>query len=349
MSRRVRWLTILGVAIAVVAMALLIAVYVVMRPERITAMLRSAARDAGLQLTLGAPAQPTLFPQPGLVLHGLQLTPIGSQMPMLIAARSRVELPWRVLLGSPPAITRLQLDAPRLDLAGLRQGLANLPSGGNGPVLPRIDVGISINGGSLISGNELLLDDITLHTGRLAPGQEFHLRLSARSPEHHPYTLNLGMTPHTGDNVIRFDKLTVHAQGRDAFALAMSGRASWHGGADMALMMNGTLRQQSGTEYKVSVALQPADATSPLMLKLKVDGGDTHADLALPPLALGNWWSRLAGEDSTAALAPPPLTGHAQVKQLDLGSVKIQGLQIDAGAPAAASSTSGNGASSKQP
>jgi hypothetical protein len=347
MSRGMRWLAITGAVFTTLAMAVLIAVYVMLRPDRVTEALRSAARSTGLELTLGAPARPSLFPHPGLVLHGLVLTPIGSQTPMLMAARGRVELPWRVLLGSPAAITRLQLDAPRLDLAGLQQTLANLPSGDGQPLLPRIDTGISINNGVLVSGDRLLLDNINLHTGPLAPERPFHLQLSARGPDKRPYTLSLGMTPRTQPGVIHFDAVALHAHTKDGFAMALKGQAQWRGGADIELSLKGAVREMPDTDYTISLGLHPADATSPLTLAVKADGKETHADLHIPPLALGQWWSDLTGEDATAPLSPPPLSGHAEMNQLDLGAMKIEGLQIDAGTPPAPASTTAAKSKSK--
>lgn len=344
-TQRARILVAIGGVLGALLLALLVTAYVMLQPARMTRVLRSAAQGAGLQLSLGAPAEPTLFPRPGLELHGLQLTPYGSQTPMLIAARGRIVVPWRVLLGSTPAITRLELDAPRLDLGGLQQTLAQLHgSGGNGPTLPRIDAGISIHNGALVSGNRLLFDGIELRTGTLAPGQPFNLHVAARTADGTPYTFDLAGTPTRGSGVIRFHGLHMRAQGHKLFALTLGGQGSWRGGADVELSLTGALRNAAGRTYHVDIGLQPAGDARPLTLALKVDGAHAHADLTLPPLALTEWWRRLAGADpiagSDAPPGAPPLQGSASVQHLQAGPVSIDGLQIEAG-PAAASSSAG--------
>lgn len=340
MSRRARLLAIVGGVLAVLLLAMLIALYLALRPERVTRALRTAARGAGLELSLGSPAEPSLFPRPGVVLHGLVLTPAGAQTPVLIAARGRVVLPWRALFGGPPTITRLQLDAPRVDLDGLRQLFGGLGGGepGSAPVLPRIDAGITINAGSLVRGNDLLLERIQVSAGQLAPDQPFNLHLAAQTVGGAPYTLDVGFTPTVHPDRIDLRKLRVRAQGVKDFSLQLAGSAQWHGGADVDLALMGTLQRRQDKRYRVSIGLRPAGSEAPLTAALKIDGDHTHADVRIPPLALASWWRRLAGGDGTEPLLPPPLQGTIDSDSLDVGGVAIQGLQIQAG-PAAAAST----------
>lgn len=348
MHRRVR-LTLIGIggALAIVALGLLVAVYLLLQPQRFTDLLRSSAHDAGLELNLNAPAEPTLWPQPALVLHGLTLSVQGT--PMLIAVRGRLVLPWRTLFGGPPAITRLELDAPRLDLDALRTALARLPQqAGSAPTLPRIDAGILISEGSLVRGQTLLLEDIRLETGVLAPGQVFTMQLSAQGAGGEPYAFLMSMTPRVTGHVLDFDSVRIVASSTPDSRAQLDGAAQWRGGADLSMNLHGQITHAPDRSYAMALQLQPASDATPFVLGLKLDGPELHADLSLPPLGLAAWWSEVAGDSDAANLPLPPLDGRIDAANLDVGGVHIEGLQLRAGnalpapassAPAAAAST----------
>ncbi|MFS6709258.1 hypothetical protein WHJ98_14555, partial [Staphylococcus aureus] len=74
------------------------------------------------------------------------------------------------------------------------------------------------------------------------------------------------------------------------------------------------------------------------------DGPDNHADLSLPPLALAHWLGTLSPPTAPQAASQPELppgNGTLHVAKLQIGSLDIAGLSVEAGAsaPAAASST----------
>jgi len=91
MNRRLR-ITLLasGITLVVLLATALVLVYVMLRPERFTRTLKAGARQAGLELTLTAPARPSLWPRPGVRLEGLQLFVSGQPYPLLIAERGRI-------------------------------------------------------------------------------------------------------------------------------------------------------------------------------------------------------------------------------------------------------------------
>ena len=129
MSRRLR-LTLLalgGFALAVV-LAAVIAVYLLLQPERFTRMLQTQARSAGLELNLASPASPTLFPRPALDLDGITLNAEGAGAPILLAAHGQLVLPWHTVLGGPTVISQLQIESPRVDLDALQDWLSALPA-----------------------------------------------------------------------------------------------------------------------------------------------------------------------------------------------------------------------------
>ncbi|MDQ6645848.1 MAG: AsmA family protein [Pseudomonadota bacterium] len=333
MSRRLR-LTLLslgGLALAVV-LAAMIAVYLLLQPDRFTAMLQTQAQAAGLELNLASPASPTLFPRPALDLKGITLNAAGANAPILLAARGQLALPWHTLLGGPTVITQLQIDSPRVDLDALQGWVASLPAQPEGapPNIPRIDAGVSITRGSVVRGNQVLLDNVSLETGSLLSGQPFPLNLSATTSTGTPLQMRLSATPRIQGNTLQLDNVSLHLSQGAAMTLALNGSAHWHGAADAAASLTGTLDEASTGKYDIALMLTPADENNPLLLALKLDGPDNHADLRLPPLALANWWSQL-NNPRTPQLAVPPGDGHAEIASITVGGVSIEGLTVQAG------------------
>lgn len=334
-------------AVGAVALAALLAVvvvlYLLLQPDRFTAMLQAQARDAGLVLNLASPASPTLFPRPALELQGITLNAEGSDTPILLASRGRLVLPWRTLLGGPVAIARMEVDAPRVDLGALRAWFATLPPqpADAAPSMPRIDAGIRIEHGSVVHGDQLLLNNVTLSAGTLAPDQPFPLDLAATTAAGAPLQLRLSAVPHMQGNLLQFNDIQLHLTQGSGTTLALRGDARWHGAADAAAQLGGKLDQADAGSYTIALALTPADQTQPLLLHLKLDGPGNHADLRLPPLALAQWWNALA-TPSSPPTGPqptlPPGSGTLQMARLQLGNFSIEGLSVQAGddAPAAA-------------
>ncbi len=340
-----RWLRIIlliaSSATLLLVAAALVAVHVMLQPERITAMLQTQARNAGLELNLASPATPALFPRPALELEGITLSAQGASMPILLAARGTLALPWRTLFRGDTVISQMQIDSPRVDLDALQSWLADLPSGPAAPPaeIPRIDAGIHITRGSLVRGNQLLLSDMSVDAGRLAPGHPFAITLSAKDPQDTPMQLRLSLTPHIKAGALQLDNIALRLTHGTTLTLQLAGDAHWHGAADASARLAGKLDHADSGTYVTAIELVPADESNPLMLGLKLDGPDNHADLHLPPLALVNWWAQLDHDDGPK-LAVPPGNGHAEIAQVDVGDLDIQGLTIQAGTdvPAGAAS-----------
>lgn len=340
-----RWLrlTLLIASSATLALvaATLVAVHVLLQPERITAMLQSQAKEAGLELSLASPATPALFPRPALELEGITLSAQGANMPILLAARGTLALPWRTLFRGETVISQMQIDSPRVDLDALQTWFDDLPSGPATPpaTIPRIDAGVHITRGTLVRGNQMLLSDVDLLTGRLAPDQAFALTASAKDSHDTPTQLRLSLTPRIKNNALQLDNIALQLSHSSTLTLHLTGDARWRGAADASAHLAGKLDLADSGEYTIALALSPADEVKPLMLALKLDGPDNHADLRLPPLALASWWSQL-DHDEGPRLAVPPGSGHAEIAKLEVGDMSIEGLTIQAGddAPAAAAS-----------
>lgn len=356
MSRRLRLILLMlgGFALAVV-LAAVVAVYLLLQPERFTRMLQTQARTAGLELNLASPASPTLFPRPALDLDGITLNAEGAGAPILLAAHGQLVLPWHTLLGGPTVISQLQIESPRVDLDALQEWLAALPAHAEGtpPNIPRIDTGVSVSHGSVVRGNEVLLGNVSLEAGSLISGQPFPLDLSAVTAAGTPLQLRLSATPRIEGNALQLNNITLHFSQGSAMTLALTGNAHWHGAADAAASLTGKLDQASAGQYDISLLLTPANQSNPLLLALKLAGPANHADLRLPPLALAHWWSQLS-DPQGPQLSVPPGSGHAEIAKLEAGGISIEGLTIRAGdtvpAPAGtAAAPAVKPAASKQP
>jgi len=346
-THRLRRLLLAASALAIVALlAMAVSVYLLLQPDRFTAMLQQQARAAGLELNLGSPASPTIFPRPALELRGITLNAEGVDDPILLASSGRLVLPWSTLLGGPTAITQMKVDEPRVDLAALQNWLAARPSQPANAILtiPRIDTGIRITRGRLVHGGQSLLDDVTLTMGTLIPGHQLPLYMSATTATGAPLQLRLTATPRMQGNVLQMSDVLLHlSQGADT-TLTLHGDAHWRGAANADAQLVGKLDQAGAGSHDIALTLAPADQTSPLLLHVKLDGSDNHIDLSLPPLALAQWWNALSTPtepQTMSQLGLPPGKGTLRMATLQIGSLDITGLSVrtEAAAPASASTT----------
>lgn len=330
-----------------IVLTVLAALYLLLQPDRFTAMLQQQANDAGLQLTLSSPASPTLFPRPALQLEGITLvardTGSGpsSNMPILLAANGRLVLPWRTLFGGPMVMSRMQINSPRVDLDALQAWLSGLPpqSATVPGQIPSIVTGVRIRNGSVVENNSEWLSDVSLDSGRLAPGQPFGINLSAKETDGTPLQLQLSTVPSIASGVLMLDNITLQATDSSATALHLAGHARWMGGANVSLQLQGKFYEAEEGNYEAAVLLTPAGQNNPLLLHLKLLGKDNHIDLELPPLALAQWWNQLANP-SGPEISAPPGNGQVDVATLDIGKIHIEGLSVQTGNAVPASAAS---------
>jgi AsmA protein len=318
----------LGLVLALLVAGVVIAVYVMLQPERFTSLLASRARALGVELTLSQPASPSLWPRPAIELQGISVRGDGGGS-ILLATRGRIILPWRAVLRGDTAISRIEFDNPRVDLDALSAAIDALPPDNSGahPFLPTIDTGLSINDGTVIRGNAVWLGDVDLDTGELRSGRPFKLALRCKDASGRPLSLDLGTTPRLSAEALDLDDITIAATiGADVRA-NLKGSAHWRGAANVTGSVAGDVNR-GGEAYQASVAMSPANMSDPLTLAIKLDGGTDHVDVRIAPLKMAAWWSSMVG---SGPLTLPSFDGKVDAAGIEAGPVKIQGLHLRSG------------------
>lgn len=370
-----RWIAVaIGAVLLALLAALVIHVHALLQPQRFTNMLEGDLSAAGLSLKLQSPAEPMLFPHPGVKLEGITLSNTGAGTPLLEADSATIVVPWRTLLRGEPAIERVDIDSPRVDMGELKALLARLPRRAGPPRLPTITAGIHLSQGTLIAHGAPLLFGVSIDTGSLAPGQRFRLDASARGKSGQAFSGSLDTVPSAPhDGAIDFMPVALRLAAAGGASLQLNGRGSWRGGEALSLDLTGHLQHAAlmpappASSSKpaasnqaaasaapgavttappvadaISIAVAPRHGTTPLTIAIKLDGVDAHADLQLQPAAFGDWWNRLLAAAPVPAPMPTPFTGTAKVQKLDLGWLQASGIEIESGPdlapPASASS-----------
>ncbi|MGH8116035.1 MAG: AsmA family protein [Rhodanobacteraceae bacterium] len=368
---RLRWiLTTIGIVVLALLVALAVHVYALLQPERFTSLLEHDLAGAGIRLEMQAPAEPRLFPRPGVRLQAFSLTNIGARTPVLQAEGATIVVPWRAVLHGEPAIERVEVDAPRIDLGQLQALLARLPHRAGPPQLPTIATGVHMAQGTLSNNGTPLLFQVSLDTGELVPGHTFRMDVSARTAADRSVDATLSTVPADVKNgAIALDPIELRFAKQGGISMQLAGRGSWSGGENFALQLHGTLRHPSfappasakpapadtaATPHdnisvdNVVLDIRPAHGGTPLDIALQLEGSDAHVDFHLQPTEFGHWWQRVLAASPGHPAGPLPFTGTAAVKKLDIGPLKATGLRIEAdpdlapastAAPASASST----------
>lgn len=162
--RKIRWL-LAAVLLAAVAGAIGYAA----RPAIVTRVLVEQIRSRlGLDLVLERSVGYGLVPTLELRLATPDLRPAGGNAPLFTAERLELALPWRSLWQRPPAIERLVVDRPQVDLDVLESWLATRPAQTATGGTPAFR--LQVRDGSLKRGETLLATGIDLdleHAGEL--------------------------------------------------------------------------------------------------------------------------------------------------------------------------------------
>lgn len=176
-GRRYAW--IIGViAIALVLLALLLRF--ALQPERVARLLLDRVGTAlGLEITASGIGEYRLRGTPALVLRDVVAREPGAATPLLRAGRIYLSLPWSTIraAGDKLEITRVELDAPILDLPALQHWLVTRPQ--RETRIPTLTDGLHVTDGR-IDNDDWRIDGIKVDVPRMAPGQPLTARISGR-------------------------------------------------------------------------------------------------------------------------------------------------------------------------
>lgn len=287
----VRWL----VALALVLVVALLALRVVLQPERLTRFVLGAVGDAiGLEITAGGVGEYRLRGSPMLVARDVVARVPGSKAPVLRARRVLVQVPWSTVRsrGAVLDIERIELDGPVVDVEALQRWLAARPAGDG--AIPTLRRGLQVRDGR-IEGGGWALQQLDVDLPALRPGQRVAGRIrgqAASGATRAGFDLALALTqPANGAGFAAFGQVAVvHDDISAPMRVRLSGRV-----------------------------LSGPDALRVAPLRLAVAGTARGAAFELPFVAAIDGPARLAGGTWTLGPAGFVLRGDDPVPRLDAG------------------------------
>lgn len=194
-SRR-RWRRVL-LLLAALAIASPLLVRWLLQPEQLTPFVLARTGDAlGLVITAGR-SEVRLRGEPQLVVHDLDAREPGAKTALLQAGRVVFALPWSTLRsrGRDLVVTRIELDAPVLDIPALQAWLAKRPPSGETRI-PTLTDGLRIDAGRIVN-DDWRIDDIAVRLPALQPSRPLRGSVRGRyldAPTRIPFDLAVAMT-----------------------------------------------------------------------------------------------------------------------------------------------------------
>ena len=295
---------ILLAAAAVLLVLLALGLHLLLQPQRVAGfVLDTLGKSLGLEITATGTSEYRLRGTPLLVVRNVVAREPGAKTPLLRAQRMYVSVPWSTVRsrGAQLDITRVELDAPVLDLPALQHWLATRPPGKTR--MPTLSDGLQVSGGR-IDGDGWRVDGLAISLPRLHPDQRIDGRAAGRFA--------------SGDLALRFD-----------LALAMSRPAN-----DAGIAIVGPVTASSGS-WRLPARLQLSaplhfgdDGIRSARLRARMSGRYESGDTRLPfAFAIT---SPLLLRDGTLALAPAgiALRGDGMVPDLDAGGALAYGKRL---------------------
>lgn len=193
---RRRWRRALLV-LATLAIALPLLVRWLLQPAQLTPFVLDRTGDAlGLVITAER-SEVRLRGEPQLVVHALDVREAGAKTALLQAGRVVFALPWSTLRsrGRDLVVTRVELDAPTLDVPALQTWLAKRPPSGETRI-PTVTDGLRIDAGRIVN-DDWRIDDIAVRLPALQPGRPLRGSVRGRyldAPTAIPFDLAVAMT-----------------------------------------------------------------------------------------------------------------------------------------------------------
>jgi hypothetical protein len=170
----------IGLVVLAVLVLLVLALIWIAQPNRFAGLVLGRIGSAlGLEITTSGISEYRLRGTPMLVLRDVVAREPGAATPLLRAKRIHVSLPWSTLRagGSDLIASRIELDAPQLDLPALQHWLATRPP--SEKRMPTLTDGLRIVDGTIIN-NDWRVDRIHAHLPSLHPDRPMRSRLRGR-------------------------------------------------------------------------------------------------------------------------------------------------------------------------
>ena len=261
------------------------------QPRNLAPTVLGLAGDAlGLEITAEGEADYRLRGTPQLVVRGLSAREPGAEQPLLTAERLLIALPWSTLRarGSDLTATRLELDAPVLDLAAVQQWQARRPAGDT--PLPTLTRGLRVTRGTLV-GQGWKLQELEADVPSLAAGKPLRTHLQGRYVSAAlaiPVDLQVALTkPESGAGLgVSGDLALESAQWRIPSRLRLSARLHAGDGLQLEHALLGASARYVAGDTSLPFALGLAGP-------LRIDG----TGITLQPVALA-----LRGQESIPTL-----------------------------------------------
>lgn len=152
------------------------------RPQRVASLVMSqTGRALGLEITASGASEYHLRGWPQIVLRDVVARQPGNPTPVLRAERVLLSLPWSTLRsrGRDLVIHRIELDAPVLHVAAMRQWLASRPDTGETRT-PRLTNGFIVRRGQVLGG-DWRIGSVDIDVPSLAPGEPVRGRVRGRA------------------------------------------------------------------------------------------------------------------------------------------------------------------------
>ena len=213
MTRRAR-IALVGAGIVVLLLALSVRLF--LQPERFTrTVLDRAGQALGLEITASGIGEYRLRGTPQMIVRDLVVREPGATTPLLRAERALLSLPWSTIRarGSVLDATRIELDAPRLDVPALQHWLATRPK--RETRIPTLTKGLHITRGR-IDNNDWRIDGVEVQLPSLAPGNPVNARIAGRyfdPPNNIRFDVAVAMTrPANGAGVAVIGPITIERE-----------------------------------------------------------------------------------------------------------------------------------------
>lgn len=324
--------------LALTMLVLSLALRFALQSQRATQfLLQRAGASLGLEITASGVAEYRLRGTPALVVRDVVAREPGAPGPLLRADRIFLSLPWSTLRARGKVLdaTRIELDAPVVDLPALQHWLAQRPPSTQA-TMPSLSEGLRIRDG-VLDGGTWRLESLQADLPSFTPGTASPLRLRGAYPE-------------------------------PAFAFDLSGPFQWNAGtwrlapARLSLRGHGdpasdpipavdalgelALGKRLELRLEGDIATWPAGwpalpdplgaSASPMSFELEYGGALDLGDIAALQLQRddtrfeGNFrlYEVLAWIDAGGANPLPPIEGSLRTPRLDIAGAQLHGVEI---------------------